>query len=197
MAILNSSRQKALLRKFALNIKFLMMFTAVIIIIFTLPKQAKFRYEYGKGRIWNQKDLISPYNFAILKTNAELDVDKDAALRSISPIYQLNPQLEKQELENFKNDFEIKWHNATLNEKQKEAYLQLGINLLATVYNKGILAFNKKFQRVSENYDITILQNKIAENKNTAELFTRERALSYCDQVLNRHPEIDKSFLIL
>lgn len=184
------------MRKFALNIKFLMMFTAVVVIIFTLPKQEKFRYEYGKGRIWNQKDLISPYNFAILKTNAELDADKDAALRSISPIYQYNPQIEKQELENFKNDFEIKWHNAALKEKQKDAYQHLGDNLLANVYQKGVLALNKKFQRFGENYDVTILLNKIAQDKNTSELFTRERALNYCDEVLTEHKELDKPFMI-
>ena len=196
MAILNSSRQKALMRKFAVNIKFLMMFTAVIVIIFTLPKQAKFRYEYGKGRIWNQKDLVSPYNFAILKTNAELDADKDAALRSISPIYEYEPQVEKQELENFKNDFEIKWHNASLNEKQKEAYLKCGTDLLFAIYQKGLLELNKRFQRAAENYEVTILQNKIAQTKNTAALFTRERALSYCDQVLTKRSNIDKPFLI-
>jgi len=196
MAILNSSRQKALMRKFAVNIKFLMMFTAVIVIIFTLPKQAKFRYEYGKGRIWNQKDLVSPYNFAILKTNAELDADKDAALRSISPIYDYGPQVEKQELENFKNDFEIKWHNASLNEKQKEAYLKCGTDLLSAIYQKGLLELNKRFQRAAENYEVTILQNKIAQTKNTAALFTRERALSYCDQVLTKRSNIDKPFLI-
>ncbi|RYE36127.1 MAG: HDIG domain-containing protein [Sphingobacteriaceae bacterium] len=172
------------------------MFTAVVVIIFTLPKQAKFRYEYGKGRIWNQKDLISPYNFAILKTNAELDVDKESALRNVSPIYQFEPQTEKQETDNFKNDFEIKWHNATLNERQKDAYLQLGIDLLSTIYKKGVVALNKKFQRKGENYDITTLQNKVAENTNTADLFTRERALNYCDQVLSKQLEIDKSFLI-
>lgn len=179
-----------------MNIKFLMMFTAVIVIIFTLPKQAKFRYEYGKGRIWNEKDLVSPYDFAILKTSAELDTDKDLALRTINPLYQFNPQIEKQELENFKNDFEIKWHNAALNEKQKENYLRLGYNLLTTIYQKGVLALNKKFQRNGENYDLTVLQNKIATDKNTSVLFTRERALSYCDQVLTQHTEIDKSFLI-
>lgn len=179
-----------------MNIKFLMMFTAVIVIIFTLPKQEKFRYEYGKGRIWNQKDLISPYNFAILKTDVELDADKDAAKRSISPIYEFDPQVEKQELENFKNDFEIKWHNAALNEKQKEAYLHLGTNLLGTIYQKGVLALNKKFQRPAENYDVTLLFNKIAQNKNTSELFTRESALNYCDRVLNQHHEIDRPFLI-
>ncbi len=196
MAILNSSRQKALMRKFAMNIKFLMMFTAVILIIFTLPKQAKFRFEYGKGRIWNQKDLVSPYNFAILKTNAELDADREAALRSISPIYEFDQNIEKQELENFRNDFEIKWHNAALNEKQKDAYLKLGIALLTNIYQKGVLALNKRFQHIGENYDVTILNNKIAQTKNTAEIFTRERALNYCDQVLTQRRDLDKSFLI-
>ncbi len=184
------------MRKFAMNIKFLMMFTAVIVIIFTLPKQAKFRYEYGKGRIWNQNDLISPYNFAILKTPAELEADKDAALQSISPVYQFSPQIEEQELENFKNDFEIKWRNASLNEKQKEAYLQLGSKILTAVYQRGVLALNKRFQHSAENYDVTLLQNKVAQNKNTAELFTRESAINYCGQVLNTHHEIDKSFLL-
>ena len=196
MAILNSSRQKALMRKFAMNIKFLMMFTAVILIIFTLPKQAKFRFEYGKGRIWNQKDLVSPYNFAILKTNAELDADREAALRSISPIYEFDQNIEKQELENFRNDFEIKWHNSALNEKQKDAYLKLGIALLTNIYQKGVLALNKRFQHSGENYDVTILNNKIAQTKITAEIFTRERALNYCDQVLNQRRDLDKSFLI-
>lgn len=184
------------MRKFALNIKFLMMFTAVIVIIFTLPKQEKFRYEYGKGRIWNQKDLISPYNFAILKTNIELDADKDAALRSVSPIYQYNDLVELQEQENFKNDFEIKWHNASLNDKQRDAYFRLGKFLLNYIYGKGVLALTKKFQRNGEDYDITILHNKVAQDKNTSELFTRERALNYCDQVLTQHKEVDKSFLI-
>lgn len=196
MAILNSSRQKALMRKFALNIKFLMMFTAVVVIIFTLPKQAKFRYEYGKGRIWNQKDLISPYNFAILKTSAELEIDKEAALRNISPIYQVEPQIEKQETENFQNDFEIKWHNSGINDRQKEIYLKLGTGLLSTIYQKGVLALNKNYQHSAENYNITLLQNKIAQNSNTASVFTKERALSYCDQFLNENPGIDKSFLI-
>jgi hypothetical protein len=66
MAKLSSSRQKALLRKYALNVKFFMMLASVTVIVYALPKQAKFGYEFEKGRIWNQKDLLSPYNFAIL-----------------------------------------------------------------------------------------------------------------------------------
>src|SRR4051812_46591280 len=107
MAKLSSSRQKALMRKYARNVKFLMMLVSIGFIVFFLPKQAKFGYEYEKGRIWNQKDLISPYNFAILKTGPEIDNDKKAAYESITPVYQLDTDIETQQIDGFKSDLEI------------------------------------------------------------------------------------------
>jgi len=112
MAKVSSPRQKALLRKYSWNIKLLLMLLSVCIIVFTLPKQAKFSYEIEKGRIWNQKDLISPYNFAILKTPEEIRADQKAALATITPIYQYADDIAPRELREFKSDFEIKWHTA-------------------------------------------------------------------------------------
>src|SRR6188768_1108631 len=123
MATLSSSRQKALLRKYARNVKFLMMIVSIGVIVYALPRQAKFSYEIEKGRIWNQKDLISPYNFAILKTNQETTNDKNTVLATITPIYQLQPNIGKQVLEGFNNDLQIKWHNANINDRLKSHYL--------------------------------------------------------------------------
>src|SRR5476651_22224 len=126
MATLSASRQRALFRKYARNIKYFMMLLSICLIVYTLPKQAKFRYEYEKGRIWSQKDLVSPYNFAILKTTQELAADQEAALHSVTPIYQLVPDVADQQLNGFKSDLEIKWHTAGMADKQKEKYLQTG-----------------------------------------------------------------------
>src|SRR5438067_10738002 len=127
MATLSSSRQKALLRKYARNLKVIMILTSICVIVFTLPKQAKFRYEYEKGRIWNQKDLISPYNFAILKTAQEIDNEKKTAYESITPVYQLDAVAGDQQIEGFKTDLEIKWHNAGINDKLKPKYIDAGV----------------------------------------------------------------------
>src|ERR1700733_8774213 len=108
MATLSSSRQKALLRKYARNVKFLMMVVSICLIVYSLPKQAKFSYEIEKGRIWNQKDLVSPYNFAILKTPQETQNDRKTALASITPIYQLHTDISQQLIDGFKSDLEIK-----------------------------------------------------------------------------------------
>lgn len=196
MAKLSFSRQKAILRKYSVNVKFLMMVASICVIVFTLPKQAKFRYEYDKGRIWMQKDLISPYNFAILKTQQEIENDQQAALRTITPIYQLDPEMGQQQIEGFKNDFEIKWHSASIKDRLKQAYLLAGENLLTEIYDKGILTLNPKYQQSQQNYPITVLSNNVATDKNTAELFTKEKALAYCNKVLSKRKDIDKTFLL-
>ncbi|WP_299581246.1 HDIG domain-containing metalloprotein [Mucilaginibacter sp.] len=196
MAKLSSSRQKALFRKYSRNVKFLMMLASICVIVFTLPKQAKFSYDIEKGRIWNQKDLISPYNFAILKTQQEIESDQKIALASITPIYQADPDMPEHQLEGFKNDFEIKWHGAGIPDNKKAKYASTGYNLLKSIYDKGVLTLNPKYQQNAENYQVTILTYNLATDKNTADIFTKQKALNYCDQFLSAHKDLDKAFLL-
>jgi putative nucleotidyltransferase with HDIG domain len=195
MATLSSSRQKALLRKYARNVKFLMMVVSICLIVYSLPKQAKFSYEIVKGKIWNQKDLISPYNFAILKTPAEIQNDRKNALASTTQLYQLNTEVAQQQIEGFKTDLEIKWHNAGIDDSKKARYILAGSNLLAAVYDKGVLNLNSKYPK-NQSYPLTILQKNIATEKNTAELFTKESALIYCSEILSTRNDVDKTFLL-
>jgi putative nucleotidyltransferase with HDIG domain len=196
MAKVSSTRQKALLRKYSRNVKFLMTIASICVIVFTLPKQAKFSYDIEKGRIWNQKDLLSPYNFAILKTQQEIEGDEKTALASITPVYQLDDGMGNRQREGFKADFAVKWHSAGLKERDRAAYMAAGDQLLQQVYDKGILNLNPKYQQSSENFPITILNKNVATDKNTVELFTRERAVSYCDNALTQQPNLDKAFLL-
>jgi putative nucleotidyltransferase with HDIG domain len=196
MAKLSTSRQKALLRKYSRNVKFFMMLVSIGLIVFFLPKQAKFSYEYEKGRIWNQKDLVSPYNFAILKTAQENKNDQKATKESITPIYQLDAAVENQQLDGFKSDIEIKWHNAGLNDRLKPKYIATGADLLTEIYETGILKLNPQYQVNSENYPLTVLNKNVASAKNTNELFTKEKALAYCDKILGKYTDLDKAFLL-
>jgi len=196
MAKLSNTRQKAFLRKYSDNVKYLMMAASICLIVFTLPKQAKFRYEYDRGRIWTQKDLVSPYNFAILKTQPEIENDQRAALHSVTPAYQLDSDMEQAQLDGFKNDLEIKWHDSGIADKKKQTYLNVGGDLLKEIYDRGILNLNPKYQQNQQNYPLQVLNKNIATDKNTAELYTKEKALAYCDKQLSRRKDIDKAFLL-
>ncbi|MES2809733.1 MAG: HDIG domain-containing metalloprotein [Bacteroidota bacterium] len=195
MATLSTSRQKALLRKYARNVKFIMMVVSICLIVLSLPKQATFSYEIEKGRIWNQKDLVSPYNFAILKSQTEIQNDRKNALASTTPLFQLNTEVAPQQLDGFKNDLEIKWHNAGIDDKRKPSYLAVGLALLNDVYDRGVFSPNAKYAK-NQGYPVVILHKNISTEKNSSDLFTRETALLYCGEILDEHPEVDKTFML-
>ena len=195
MVQISSTRQKAIFRKYARNIKFLMILGSICLIVAALPKKAQFRYEFEKGRIWNQKDLVSPYNFAILKTPEEIENDRKAALAGVTPIYRLDEEAGRQQAEGFKNDLEIKWHNAGINDKLKDDYIEAGTSLLDGIYKRGVIKLHPRHQQ-KENLTVSVLSKNIAVEKSTADMFTREKALSYCEQVLSNNKSIDKAFLL-
>ena len=48
--------------------KIILFITAVVLIIYFLPKGGKFKYEFQKGKPWQNENLYAPFDFAIFKT---------------------------------------------------------------------------------------------------------------------------------
>lgn len=196
MAKFSISRQKALLRKYATGIKFLMILLSVFLIILALPKQTKFRYEFEKGRIWNQNDLVAPYNFAVLKTSTDLEKDRLAVLQNVAPLYRYNEDVQMQQIEGFVNDFNLKWPNAGIPEKLKTKYLETGKVLLAHVYVTGLLSPTANRQPTTQYYNITVVnKNNVAADKNTSALYTKEKAINYFEEELTPR-SLDRAFML-
>ena len=112
------------------------MVLSVLIITIFLPKQPRFRYEFEKGGIWKNKDLISPFSFAILKTNPQVNTDKKDALENILPIYSFNEYLFNEIEEAYLNEFDVKWRSNALPEADKPANRQASLKLLKSIYAK-------------------------------------------------------------
>lgn len=64
----------------------LFVLTAVAL-YFILPGEPKFKYEYQKGFPWKHDNLVAPFDFAILKTAAELQDERAEQENSIVPYY--------------------------------------------------------------------------------------------------------------
>lgn len=178
------------------QLKYVMMVASVLLITFILPKQAKFRYEFEKGRIWNHKDLISPYNFAILKTEKELEADRAEALKNISPIYQTDRRIDERQMEDYKTDFEQRWEGAKITSKFKTKNFFVGQRLLKEIYTTGIITLNRKYQKNGENYQVNVMENNVAIEKNTSQLYTYEKALNYIDETLKSNKELERDFMV-
>jgi putative nucleotidyltransferase with HDIG domain len=173
-------------------LKFVMILGSILIITIFLPKQPRFRYEYEKGKVWMHENLVSPYNFAILKTQAELDRDREQLLQSIHPIYNLDGEVATQQIQLLENSLEDKWRAAGLDTlgEAMGPYKDAGLQILTTIYQRGVLSLNNKFQKDRTDYTFTLLDGQTAKTLNTATVYTLEKASGYIDQQLSRQKRL-------
>lgn len=174
-----------------------MMGLCVAIITLFLPKQARFRFEYERGKVWMQKDLFSPYSFAIKKTNAEIEKDREDILKSVLPIYQNDLELSQNAIEALNSEFEIKWKTSGLPAADKAKYNQYANTLLKEIYSRGLYDQVKKYQRYGPHYNFSLLTNNVSTQLNTADAFTLDGALAYMKKQLQQNPQIQNKEWLL
>lgn len=156
-----------------------MMVLCVLVITLYLPKQPRFRYEFEKGKTWLNKDLVSPFSYAILKTNPQLATDKKDALNNVLPIYKFEDDVLTSQTEGFNNEFDVKWKSNDLAEGEKQQYKDQALKMLETVYKRGIIGLTAKHQKNAKHYEFSLLHNNVSEKSNSQDVFTAESALDF------------------
>jgi len=136
----------------------LFVFSCVVIIYF-FPKSGKFKYNFENGRPWQSENLYAPFDFAIKKTNKELDTerakiglatkvffDKDTLIlgKSLNLLYD--------KINNPSNDSVIN----TLNRRELRLVKDAGFNILSSIYSRGLLDKNYDYK---SNQIVSLLVN--------------------------------------
>ncbi len=115
-----------------------MVFIAGIGLIFLVfPGESRFKYEFQKGSPWRHETLIAPFNFAILKTEAEIKAETDSVLKTYLPYFTLDTLVENTKVKEFETALlKLNEANSTLqlNKQAKELTA-----ILRKFYRDGIL----------------------------------------------------------
>lgn len=144
-----------------------------------------------------QKDLVSPYSFAIRKTSAEIEADRDIILKSVLPIYQNNEEIVLRSKENYNSEFETKWRNSGIDGSEKAIYQQYGTRLLKEVYARGIINPIKKYQQSNRYYNFSLVENNVSRQQNTVVVFTSNTAENYISKQLAKTKNLENSDWLL
>ena len=176
--------------------KYSMMLFTIIFIVISLPKGGKFKYEYEKGKLWMHPDLVASFNMAIEKSPEELEAEKNEVKVSVYPFYKIDEQVAREQSETLLIDFEKEWNNAKKPESSKIYNYSVAKKVLESIYKKGIISYNKKFQRNGDEYNLTIVnEQNVGIDKNTNSFYTVATALAYTDKQISKFREIDSLLL--
>ena len=66
--------------------KYILIFLTISLIVIALPKETQFNYTFRKGKPWAFDNLLAPFDFAINKTEAELNEEKAGIMKGICVI---------------------------------------------------------------------------------------------------------------
>ncbi len=177
-------------------IKYLLMFACVCVIVVSLPKGRKFKYEFDKGKPWMHEQLIAPFDFAIEKASAEIELEKREITNQLAPFYELNTEVEKNSLVVFRNEFYNLWlaKYGSIDKSTYKKNVLYGENLLLSIYNKGVISI---VNIENEKQDlIYVVRNNEARSTSINTLYNYKSAVSQLhNSLLNIAVDIDTSVL--
>ncbi len=186
--------------------KYIMIFLTIIVIVIALPKETQFNYSYQKGKPWAFDNLLAPFDFAINKTEGELNEEKASVMKNAHPFYKFDDRLVEQKIRLFQNELNDVWNKKFSNQnndqrsqdqlkKLKQAQSSIGEQILRMTYQRGIILIND--QSIGNNPDgiITVVRNNVAEEHNLKDFFTVQAAFSFLTEQLDNISSADKTLL--
>ena len=178
--------------------KLLLFLLTLFIIVYFFPRQINFEYEYSKGKPWMQETIITSFDFPILKTQEELQKEREEVINENLPIFVFDESTFEQKGVEFVENFEQKWSedkkikkdkgftffNLFGQKKQatasrKYSLANYGLSVLEYLYNNGIVQLADEFQWKEEDFLVLLQKENIAEKQELNKLFTINSAVDY------------------
>jgi len=83
MMVLNDKNS----RRLSIFYKSLFIAGTILLILALFPKEYKFKYHFAENKPWMYEDLIAPFDFAINKTDDEVNSEKEKILKESIPYF--------------------------------------------------------------------------------------------------------------
>ncbi|WP_372938044.1 HD family phosphohydrolase [Seonamhaeicola sp.] len=172
-----------LYRNHSLIYKALLFITTTFLIVYLFPKSGKFKYNFEKGKPWQSENLLAPFDFAIKKTEEEINIAKqeinDNAVLYFNLDNSVYPKVKSNYEQQFKNTFSDSLQNKLLRKLKIT-----GRTILEELYAYGIL--NEEYDFL-ENRKVAILENRTKkQDAFFSNLVEQNQVSSVIERVLNK-----------
>ncbi len=182
--------------KHELIFKVLLFITAIFLVVFLLPKEAKFKYEFQKNKPWVHQDLLAPFDFAINKTENELSEERLSIQEHHLFCFNNDTDIREIALSNYKKWILTNWTNS-LGIGKVDPYIIEGEKYLEVIYTKGIIEVIDDLDSKEESFSILLLgKDNVGEEVELGDFFTIKSAYDYVVNDLKNNDNINAEFLL-
>jgi len=152
---------------------------SAFIIVLLFPKQGKFKYEYQQGRPWQHEDLVTPFDFPIIKSKTEFNNEVALAKKNTKQFFKVDTAQIKFSGDVLLANIERELVNLTKNTSNnptieaikvnltvEKAFIadirEKGLEIMDSIYAIGIIQQNDQILGKKEDYVVYVLDNETA-----------------------------------
>lgn len=166
----------------ALVYKILLFLVTTLFIVYLFPKTGKFRYSFEKGKPWQSENLYAPFNFAIKKTQTEIDKEQSDVKVNSTVYFEVNMSEKAKALSNYKEKFKIVFKDSGHNKVSNSKLYKKGKILIKNIYSKGLL--DSDYNYSSTRSVLLISSNKIQKQLQYKDLLKINQLRPYVEDYL-------------
>lgn len=152
----------------------------VFLIVFLLPKGGKFKYDYPKGKPWQYENYIAPFDFAIQKSQKEIDTEISYIEENSKQFFIYDSSIENKVKSNFYNELNSDPFTENIDKTIKEQ----GEKIINEIYKNGFIDIEGEQKLNSESDIITIRKGALANDLHKDKVLKSSQLLSFINNDL-------------
>lgn len=147
----------------------------VLLLVYFLPRETKFGYEYEQGRPWRYNSLIATFDFPVYKTPDEVKAERDSALSQFQPFYTEDVQIAQRQI----TAFETAWRAGRFGDVPAHCLNHVD-KMLRGVYEAGMVPSADLSQMAKERTPgVRVVEGTEAVTRPITELYSTRLAYEY------------------
>lgn len=139
--------------------KVILFLITTVAIVYLFPKGGQFKYDFSNGQLWKYDNLYATFDFAIQKTDEEIEVEKKQIEVNAKLYFQYDAEVVNQVRASFNDKILSLKLNDSLTEAKRLSLKRVGENVIEEVYKYGYLEVISE-DRVSELDEIVALKKE-------------------------------------
>lgn len=156
--------------------KSLLFVGTVALIVYFLPRDGKFNYQFDINKPWKYGQLIATFDFPIYKDDAVVKREQDSLMASFQPYYELNKEVEKDAIAKLKQNYQTNLKGIL----PSIDYLRYIERTLKGIYQAGIVSTENIQQLHKDSTSaIMVIDDKLANSHPIEGIYTVKNAYEH------------------
>ncbi len=149
--------------------RLLILICTVGLIVYFMPRDVKFNYQFDLDKPWKYGQLIATFDFPIYKPDEVIKHEQDSILAHFQPYYTIDKEVSKAELQQLRSDYQTSLRELL----PSQDYYNHLVRTLTEIYNAGIISNDNlnDLQKDSTN-GIMVIDDKVANQINLNKIYS-------------------------